>query len=73
MIKQFRLLEYTSVLKWIAYDLDLTPNQSDNRFKLWANRRIISFCTIEKGEIELSRTFFTRKLRFSQRPPGLKL
>lgn len=46
------MLEYTSVLKWIAYDSDFIPNQSDNRFKLWTNKGITSFCTIiEKGEI----------------------
>lgn len=52
VMKEFNLLKYCTVLKWIAYDSDFTPNRLDNRFKLWANKGITSFSTIiKKGEI----------------------
>lgn len=35
IVKKYKLTNYCRFLRWIAYDLDFTPNKMDNMFKLW--------------------------------------
>lgn len=61
--RQFKLSKDQKVLRWIAFDTQFKPGESDATFKQWATKGISAICTVlENKELQ---TFQTLKEKLS--------